>query len=93
VEAIETLVLPRSPETAFELLVLTIERDGDAMEQCRDDGFSIEMAIERAADLLAEAAKSIPAREVKTTLQRLIAQDGYGTRTPLAALAAHFAVE
>lgn len=92
-DAIETLVLPRSPETAFELLVLTIERDGDAMEQCRDDGFHIEMAIERAADLLGEAARSLPDHEVKTTVQRLAAEDGYGTRTPLAALATRYAAE
>jgi hypothetical protein len=92
-DAIETLVLPMSPEKAFELLVLAIERDGDAMEQCGDDGFSIETAVERAADLLAEAAKSLPSRDVKTTLQRLIAEDGYGTRTPLTALATRYAAK
>ena len=35
--SIETLVLPLSPARAFKLLVLLIERDGDAMEQCGDD--------------------------------------------------------
>jgi hypothetical protein len=85
-DAIETLVLPVSPETAFELLVLTIERDGDAMEQCGDDHFSVETAVKRAADLLPAAAKSLSTHELKTTLQRLIAEDRYGTREPLAAL-------
>jgi hypothetical protein len=37
----KTLVLPLSPARAFELLVLLIERDGDAMEQCGDDSWSV----------------------------------------------------
>src|SRR3569833_113086 len=74
-DATETLVLPVSPETAFELLVLTIERDGDAMEQCGDDYFSIETAVKRAADLLAAATSAHTTYEVRTILQRLIAED------------------
>jgi hypothetical protein len=81
---IERLVLPVSPAMAFELLVLLIERDGDAMEQCGDDDWSVQMELETAAKLIATAIKSLPSREPRQTLERLVAEDGYGTRTPLA---------
>jgi hypothetical protein len=90
-DAIETLVLPTSPETAFELLVLLIERDGDAMEQCGDDHFSVETALKRAAGLVAVAAKSLQSRDVRMTLERLIAEDGYGTRASLTRVASELA--
>ena len=71
-----TLVLPVSPATAFELLVLLIERDGDAMEQCGDDDWSVQLKLETAANLLATAMKSlVPGREARQTLERL-AEDG-----------------
>jgi len=82
--AIDMLVLPVSPAAAFELLVLLIERDGDAMEQCGDDDWSVQMHLEKAAQLVAEAMKSFPSREARQTLERLVANDGYGTRRPLA---------
>ena len=82
--SIETLVLPLSPATAFELLVLIVERDGDAMEQCGDDGWSVQMNLEIAASLIAAAAKTLPSSDVQQTLERLVAEDGYGTRAPLA---------
>jgi len=44
--------------------------------------------MKRAADLLAIAANALPAGEVKKSLQMLIADDRYGTREPLVALAA-----
>ena len=76
-----------SPATAFELLVLLIERDGDAMEQCGDDDWSVQLKLETAANLLATAMKSlVPGREARQTLERLVAEDGYGTRAPLAAV-------
>jgi len=40
-----------SPTTAFELLMLLLERDGDAMEQCGDDHWSVQMKLETAAEL------------------------------------------
>jgi hypothetical protein len=83
-DSIEVLVLPVSPATAFELLVLLIERDGDAMEQCGDDHWSVQMRLETAAKLVAAAMKSLPIREARETLERLVAEDGYGTRRPLA---------
>ena len=82
--SIETLVLPLSPTRAFELLVLLIERDGDAMEQCGDDSWSVQMHLETAASLIATAMKTLPSIEVRQTLERLVAEDGCGTRTPLA---------
>lgn len=88
-DSIEALVLPVSPATAFELLVLLIERDGDAMEQCGDDHWSVQMKLETAANLVGAAMKSLPSREARETLERLVAQDGYGTRRPLADVLAH----
>lgn len=86
--SIEMLVLPVSPTAAFELLVLLIERDGDAMEQCRDDHWSVQMRLEDAAELVAKAMKSLPDRDARQTLERLVAEDGYGTRQRLAAMLA-----
>lgn len=83
-DSIGALVLPVSPATAFELLVLLIERDGDAMEQCGDDHWSVQMQLETAANLVVAAMKSLPGRESRETLERLVAEDGYGTRCPLA---------
>jgi len=86
--SIEMLVLPVSPATAFELLVLLIERDGDAMEQCGDDHWSVQTKLKNAAELIAEAMKSLPGRDATQTLERLVAEDGYGTRAPLTAVLA-----
>lgn len=83
-DSIEALVLPVSPATAFELLVLLIERDGDAMEQCGDDHYSVQRELETAAKLVAAVMESLPSREARETLERLVAEDGYGTRRPLA---------
>jgi hypothetical protein len=83
-DSIETLVLPESPATAFELLVLVVEGDGDAMEQCGDDDYSVQTALKTAATLIAAAMKSLPSPEARETLERLVAEDGYGTRQPLA---------
>ena len=62
VDAIETTILPSDPRTAFRLLVALIERDGDGMETCEDEGSSITTAIDRACALLARAATSQPTR-------------------------------
>jgi hypothetical protein len=86
--SIETLVLPVSPATGFELLVLLIERDGDAMEQCGDDDWAVQMELENAAKLVAVTMKSLRGLDVRRTLERLVAEDGYGTRAPLAAVLA-----
>ena len=90
-DAIETLVLPAHPQQAFELLVLLVERDGDAMEQCADHYDTVQNAMRRAAGLMARAGESLPQRDVKVTLERLIAEDRYGARRPLVAVVEAFA--
>jgi len=85
-DAIESLVLPTHPTEAFELLVLLFERDGDAMENCGDHHDTVTSALDRAAALMAQAGPALPVRELRITLQRLIAQDGYGTRGSLVTL-------
>ena len=82
-EAIETLVLPKDPRAAFDLLVLLMQRDGDAMERCGDHHDAVGNALERAAEIIAEAAKALPQDEVRPRLQQLIADDDYGTRRAL----------
>ncbi len=90
-DAIETLVLPASPQHAFELLVLLIERHGDAIEQCAGYHDTVQTALERATDLMTHAGQSLPRSYVRTALERLIAADRYGARKPLAAVAEAFA--
>jgi hypothetical protein len=92
-EAIETLVLPNDPRAAFDLLVLLMERDGDAMERCGDHHDAVGNALERAAEIIAEAAKALPQDEVRPRLQQLIADDDYGTRRALVAVDRALAVE
>jgi hypothetical protein len=72
-EAIETLILPVSPAIAFELLVLTVERDVDVMMQCGGDTLAVDAGATRAAALLTLAAKSLPSSEVTKTIRRLVA--------------------
>jgi hypothetical protein len=57
---------------------------------CSCECTSADTKLETAANLLATAMKSlVPAREARQTLQRLVAEDGYGTRAPLAAVLAN----
>jgi hypothetical protein len=53
------------------------------MEQCGDDHWSVQMNLETAVNLIATAMKTLPNLEAKQTLERLVAEDGYGTRAPL----------
>jgi hypothetical protein len=86
-EAIETLILPVSPATAFELLVLTVERDEDVMMQCGGDTLAVEAGATRAATLLTLAAKSLPSSEVIETMRRLVAGN-FRLRWPLVGIGA-----
>jgi hypothetical protein len=81
-EDIETLILPVSAATAFDLLVLTVERDEDVMIQC-GDFLAVGAGMTRAAALLTIAAKSLPSAEVIKTIQRLVREGDFGLRMPL----------
>ena len=57
-----------------------IERDVDIMEQCGDDDWTVQTNLERAANLKAAAMKTLPSGNARQTLERLVAEDAYGTR-------------
>ncbi len=82
-DAIETLVLPTDPRRAFGLLVAFFEADGRAMEECGEHDWAVACAFERAASLMREAAKGMPAAEVAATVSALMAVDEYGLRRGL----------
>src|SRR5208282_6870871 len=75
VDSIESLVLPRDPKAAFELLVAVFEADAVAMENCGDHHFSVECTFKRAAAMMAEAAKTLPRSEVVAAVEVLVADD------------------
>jgi hypothetical protein len=89
-DAIESLVLPVDPRAAFELIVSLVERDCDAMELCGDHHYSVVAAVNRAISLIAKAGRSLPAEEVRTTVERLVAEDTYATRETLIEVAKDF---
>jgi hypothetical protein len=84
VESIESLVLPVDPQKAFELLVAVFEADGVAMENCGEHDWEVECAFRRAGDVMAKAAKVLPAALVAETVKRLMAVGAYGVRAGLA---------
>ena len=63
------------------------------MEHCGDHHDAVASALERAAGLIAQAAQTLPAHEVRATLQQLIAEDDYGTRRGLVAVVSALAAE
>jgi hypothetical protein len=83
VESIESLVLPVDANAAFELLVAVFEADGVAMENCGEHDWEVECAYRRAVEVMAEAAKSLPAVEVGEKIRALVAGDSYGLRERL----------
>jgi hypothetical protein len=90
-DSIESQVLPVNSRHAFELIVSLIERDQDAMECCGDHHHSVAAAVTRAIWLVAKVGRSLPESEVKSTLERLIAEDTYCTREALTEVVASFA--
>lgn len=86
-DSIENLVLPVKPRAAFGLIVSLIEHDRDAMECCGDHHNAVAAALNRAMGLVAKAGRSLPEEEVRTTLERLIAEDTLMTREALAEVA------
>lgn len=85
-DAIETLVLPKDPQRAFDLLVLVIQHDGDAMENCGDHHLEVSVAIDRAIELIARVAPAVSRDVVRMELRSLTESDGYGTRSKLNAM-------
>jgi hypothetical protein len=83
VESIESLVLPIDPKMAFELLVAVFEADGVAIEHCGEHDWEVECAFQRAAGVMAEAAKFLPGAEVGEKIRALMAVDSYGVRERL----------
>ncbi len=83
VDSIETLVLPANAKRAFELLVLVFQSDSVAMENCGDHDYEVTFVFDRATELIAKAARSLPHREVEAALQPLILDDDYGVRSGL----------
>jgi hypothetical protein len=86
VESIQSLVLSRHPKAAFQLLVAVFESDGVAMENCGEHDWEVECAYQRAAGVMAEAAKALPRAEVEETIGALMTVDGYGVRAGLGAM-------
>jgi hypothetical protein len=84
VESIESLVLPVDASAAFELLVAVFEADSVAMEDCGEHDWDVECAYQRAAKVMAGAARSLPAAEVRENIEALMAGDSYGVRAMLA---------
>jgi hypothetical protein len=79
-DSVEKLVLPVDPRQAFDLLVHFFEADGVAMENCGDHHWEVECAFKRAAQLMEEAARVVPAAEVAEKIMALMAADSYGVR-------------
>ena len=87
-DAIESLVLAKDSQYAFDLLVLVIQSDGHAMENCGDHHFEVSCAMDRAIQLIARVAPTLPRNVVQGTIHSLAESDGYGTRSKLSALLA-----
>jgi len=83
VESIEMLVLQVDAKAAFELLMTVFEADGVAMENCFDHHWEVECAFERAAGVMAMAARAVPRAEVEEKIAGLMAVDSYGVRASL----------
>jgi hypothetical protein len=50
------------------------------MENCLDYHWEVECAFEPAAEVMAEAGKSLPVAEVKDKITAFMALDSYGVR-------------
>ena len=86
VDSVERLVLPVDAHAAFGLLATLFEADGVAMENCGDYDWEVQCAYQRAAGVMAEAAKLLPHEALDTAVRALVKGDGYGVRTGLSAI-------
>jgi hypothetical protein len=89
VESIESLVLPVDANAGFELLVAVFEADSVAMENCGEHDWEVSCAFERAAEVMAGAAKLLPAAEVAEKIEVLMAVESYGVRAMLSRVMPH----
>jgi uncharacterized protein DUF6880 len=80
-DAIEFVVLPEHPRTAFDLLAEVIESDEPIVNQSGDA--DLQPTFERACDLLLTAARSLDTSEVNPILEHLVQADSYGFRARL----------
>ena len=86
VDAVERWVLPHDPQAALDLLVAMFEADAVAMENCGEHDWEVSCAYERAAGVIAQAAKRLPGAQVAERIHALIGADGYGVRARLASI-------
>lgn len=85
-DSVESLVLPRNPRAAFELLGALFEAGAIAMENCGEHDWEVTCAYQRAAGVMADAAKQLPSAEIFDRIRALMCDDGYGLRTALASV-------
>ena len=83
VDSVERLVLPSDPKAAFELLVAALEQDAVAMANCGEHDWEVVCAFQRAAGVMAVAAKQLPRAEVEERVRALLDGDVYGVRATL----------
>jgi hypothetical protein len=83
VDSIERLVLPIDANTAFELLATLFEVDAVAMENCGEHDWEVACAYQRAAEVMAAAARNLPRPRVEERVKALLEGDGYGMRARL----------
>jgi hypothetical protein len=84
VDSVERLVLPIDANAAFELLAAMFDADAAAIENCGEHEWEVTCAYERAAGVMAAAARNLPWVRVEQRVKALIVEDEYGMRTHLA---------
>jgi hypothetical protein len=85
IDSVESLVLPVDANAAFELLARVFEADEVAVEHCGEHDWEVGCAYQRAAGVMAAAARKLPAAMIEDRVKTLIGGDRYGMRAELAA--------
>jgi hypothetical protein len=86
VDSVEQLLLVRDPQSAFDVLVWLFEADAVAMESCGEHEWEVTCAYQRAAEVMAAAARHLPRAKVEDRVNALLKGDGYGVRSVLNAV-------
>jgi len=89
VDSVEQLLLVRDPQSAFDVLVSLFEGDAVAMESCGEHDWEVTCAYQRAAEVMAAAARNLPRAEVENRITALLQADGYGVRSTLTIVLSH----